>query len=80
MRPKCLQDIPDRLKVTGFNGRLVIVPVLNENRQHDRTFLLDGCPTYLSDGTTNSLNDLNLTATGVNESHTVKRWNVYTLS
>ncbi|OJI94707.1 hypothetical protein PFRI_12560 [Planktotalea frisia] len=80
MRPKSLQDIIQRLEVTGLNGCLVVIPILNEDRQNYRTLLLDLSVTNLPNGTTNSLNDLYLTAFWVNESNTIKRRYINTFS
>ena len=72
MRSKCLENVPHRLKVTSLNGCLMVIPILDEDRQNNRTLLLDGCPTNLPDGTTNCLNDFHLTATRINKGNTIK--------
>ena len=78
MRPKGLENVPHGLEVTGLNRCLVVITILNEDGKDNRTLLLNGCPTDLPDRTTHSLNDLHLTAFGVNERNTIKGWHINT--
>ena len=58
----------------------MVISILNEDRQNYRTLLLGRSPTNFPDGTTNSLNDLYLTATRINKSHTIQRRHINTFS
>ena len=69
-----LQNIPDWLELACLKCLFRIVGLLDEDRDHDSPHRLVLAQT---DRSSNRLNDIDLTASRIDEGNTIKRRNIY---